>query len=64
MAVDTRPICGFSCDSCKNGYVVLQKLDKRVFLFRIQSGSDERRLLEIIVDQLDFFVLLGLNFWQ
>ena len=45
----------------ENAYVVPQKLDERVFLFRIQSGSNENRLLGIVVDQLEFFVLLGLD---
>ena len=45
----------------KNAYVVPQKPHEHVFLFRIQSGSDESYLLGIVADQLDFFVLLGLD---
>jgi hypothetical protein len=42
-------------------YVVPQKPDECVFLFRIQIGPDKGRLAGIFVDQLDLLVVLGLG---
>jgi len=55
---DTGHVCGFPCE---NAHVVPQKPDERVFLFRIQIGSNESRLLRVIVDQSDFLVFFGLD---
>jgi hypothetical protein len=54
----TRHVHGFLCE---HTYVVPQKPDERVFLFRIQIGPDKGRLAGIVVDQLDLLVVLGLN---
>ena len=54
---DTKHVCGFPCE---NSHVVPKKPDERVFLFRIQVGPDEGRLLGAAVDQLYLLVLFGL----
>jgi hypothetical protein len=41
-------------------YVVPQKPDERIFLFRIQVGHDKGRLAGIIVDQLNLLMLVDL----
>jgi hypothetical protein len=45
----------------EHAYVVPQKPDEHVFLFRIQLGPDKGRLARIAVDQLDLLMVLGLN---
>jgi hypothetical protein len=45
----------------KHTYVVPQKPDERVFLFRIQVGPDKGHLARIAVDQLDVLMLIGLD---
>ena len=54
---DTGNVCGFPSE---NAYIVPHKPDECVFLFRVQVGSDESRLLGIVVDQSDFLVFYGL----
>ena len=54
---DAGHVCGFPCE---NAFVVPEKPDESVFLFRVQVGPDEGRLLEATVDQLYLLVLLGL----
>ena len=55
---NTGHVYGFPC---QNAYVVPQNPDERVFLFRVQVGSDESRLLRIIVDQSVFLVFCRLD---
>jgi hypothetical protein len=54
----TGHVRGFPCE---HTYVVPQKPNERVFLFRIQIGPDKCRLDGIAVDQLDLLVILGLD---
>jgi hypothetical protein len=55
---NTELVSGFPRE---HAYVVPQKPDERVFLFRIQVDPDKGRLAGIIVDQLNFLVLVGLD---
>ena len=55
---NTGHVCGFPYE---NAYIVPQKPDERVFLFRVQVGSDESRLLGIAVDQSDLLVFPRLD---
>jgi hypothetical protein len=55
---NTEHVSGFPHE---HTYVVPQKPDKRVFLFRIQVGPDRGRLARIVVDQLNLIVLVGLD---
>ena len=54
----TRHVSRFPC---KHIRVAPQEPDERVFLFRIQVGPDKGRFARIAVDQLDLFVLFGLD---
>jgi hypothetical protein len=54
----TEHVRGFPCE---HTYVGPQKPDECVFLFGIQIGPDKGRLTEIIVDQWDLLVVLGLD---
>jgi hypothetical protein len=55
---NTRHVSGFPRE---HAYVVPQKPDECVFLFRIQVGPDKGRLAGIAIDQLDLLVLVGLD---
>jgi hypothetical protein len=55
---NTRHVSGFPR---KHAYIVPQKLDERILLFRIQVGPDKGRLAGIVVDQLNLVVLIGLD---
>ena len=54
----TGHVSGFPCE---HAHVAPQEPDERVFLFRIQVGPDKGRFARITVDQLDLFVLFGLD---
>jgi hypothetical protein len=51
-------VSGFPCEHAD---IVPQEPDERVFLFRIQVGPDEGRLVGVFIDQLDLLVLVGLD---
>jgi hypothetical protein len=55
---NTGHVSGFPHE---HAYVVPQKPNKRVFLFRIQVGPDKGRLARIVIDQLNLHVLIGLD---
>ena len=46
---------------CKHTHIASQEPNERVFLFRIQVGPDKGHFAGITVDQLDRFVLFGLD---
>ena len=54
----TGHVSGFPCE---HTHIASQEPDKRVFLFRIQVGPDKGCFAGITVDQLDRFMLLGLD---
>jgi hypothetical protein len=55
---NTGHVSGFPHD---HGYIISQKPDERIFLFRIQVGPYKGCLAGIVVDQLDLLVLIGLD---
>ena len=54
----TGHVSGFPCE---HTHVAPQEPNERVFLFRIQVGPDKGRFAGITVNQLDLFVLFGLE---
>jgi hypothetical protein len=58
---NTKHVSGFPHE---HAYVVPQKPDERVFLFRIQVGPDKGRLARIVIDQLNLLVLVRLEAHQ
>jgi hypothetical protein len=55
---NTGHVSGFPHE---HAYIVPQKPDERVFLFRIQVGPDKGCLARIVADQLNLLVLVGLD---